>query len=278
MSTELIDIVKDLVKRVPDFEGLVRQAKTPPVTQVADTAYIYNAFYEMTLHHLGIPYLLKVNTLTKISAMPDYREIDQTASSGTDQIVWRNIPLKGEFIAREMIDLRGFDQIGFLVLTVPKITMEQKLACEEAAKKHIFSRIEAYKTGREHRRAGTHGYKIIPDPMVYHFMKKYTPDDPMFAEQSAKTDNQSQIANAISLLTQLVAQNRQAAEAVTVASPSISEPQVTTVAMEPPEPKAEIVVPPLKMELPRRRPLETTDAYNARIEQWKAEQAAKDAE
>lgn len=262
MSTSTLDLVRDMLKQIPALPDLLKQAQAPPVTVVADTAYIYNAFYDITLTHLGIDYFLKKGEITKIDGKPDYKEIDQHSSAGSD-IVWRNIPLKGEFIAREMVDLHGIDKWGLQVLTEPKIGVNLKREVDERAKAHIFKKIEEYKMGRERSRNGAKGYKTIPDAMVYHFMREYTPDDPIFAEQHQKSDVAADMANAVKLLTQLWAKQQMAPPA-----PAAEQPQAVT---------ANPIAPTLPQIVdsgfvaPRRRPLEPPEDYARRVEEARVE-------
>lgn len=236
---------------------MIKEAQKPAVREWSDTAWIYNGFDDIELYHVGRPYLLKQGELTKIEGRPEYREIDQTKSSGSE-IVWQNLPMKGEFIAGELIYEHGFHQMGFTVLTTDKISNEEKRRCDDTGKQYKLKRIEEFKVHRDKARAGIVGYKINPDPTVYRWMQQYAPDDAMFAEQATRTDSSKSVAEAISLLTRLMIANgigNSTNMAVTANPAPVPEPQT----VEAPHPGG----------MPRRKPLETNESFRARMEVYK---------
>ncbi len=235
MSTTIADnlkeVVRELTAKIPNIEELVREAKKAPDTPVADTAYIYNGYDDLTLDYLGrYKYELKRGQVTRIDPLPNHKEINQNDSNGAE-VKWRLIPLKGESIAREIIETRGFNERGIFVSTDPRIGQRMKDEADATGRAWILTQIEAFKVGRDKARAGIAGYKLKPDPSVYRWMQQFTPDDELFGEQHRKADQQGQIASAIDLLTKLVVG------------------------------KAEIP----KVELPRLRPMEQAKEYKERL-------------
>lgn len=262
MSTiieELKDVLKAAGLDISQLKGAIAEAEKPVIRTIADTAWIYNGYADITLHHVGIPYFLKAGEVTRIDGLPDYQEVDQNTSSGKD-LNYRPMPLKGEYIAREMIDNRKFGDYGFVVFTDgPEIKPEVKAAADERAIQHKKQAIEQFKIGREKAKSGTAGYKINPDPQIYQWMKQYSPDDPMFAEQSTKTEANNEIARAIAMMAQLLgAQQQPKTEAVTVntATPVVSESQSTEES---------------KSEKPKRKPFESKEDYAKRLAEMEAE-------
>lgn len=255
ISLPALQAVRELLEKMPTLPALIAEVQKPVVRTWAETAWIWNAFDDVTLYHVGMAYELKCNQLTKIPALNDYREIDQAKSTGSD-VVWTTIQMSGEFIAGELIYEHGLHDRGFMVLTEPHIPAEQKTRCEETAKQFKLTRIEEFKVHRDKARAGIVGYKINPDPSIYRWMQVYSPDDPMFAEQHRKSDTNSQLASAIELLTRLVSGQQQGT--------------VTAANTPPPEPSAAETGAEGR---PRRKPFESTLDYNKRVDQWKAEQA-----
>lgn len=251
MASATLDAVKELLAKFPDLPQVIKQAQTPKLREWADTAYIYNGFDDITLCHLGFEYHLKQGELTAIEGKPDYKEIDQGKSTG-QEIIWQNLPMKGEFIAGELIYEHDFHHKGFGVFTTPEITDEQKRELDERGRLTIIKRIEEFKLGRDKAKAGIQGYKINPDPSMYRWMQKYSPDDAMFVE-SKKTDSQSQIAEAIALLTRLV--TGQSAAVASAPLPAV---------------EADKAIMP-----PRRRALEKKADYDLRVQKWAEELNAK---
>lgn len=250
MSTTL-EAVRELLAKIPDLPALVKEASAPPVKILADNVWVYNAFDTITLNHLGIPYTFEQGKATMVKGNPDYWEIDQTKSEGQD-IVRQVIPMKGEFIARAMIDERKYDEKGLMVIFTPKPTDVQKSECETKALTHIRTQIEAFKIHRERARAGTVGYKVVPDPAVYKWMQKYSPDDSMFADNSQNRNSGDRVAEAIALLTKLVTGQ--------LAAPAATAPT-----------EAPSSVPPNPVEMegrPRRKPLERDEDYSKRCAEW----------
>lgn len=219
-----MDLVKELLAKMPDLPNLLKEAVKPAVRSLAETAYIYNGFDDITLCHLGIEYHLPFQEVTTIHGMPDYREIDQFLSSG-QEIVWKHIPIKGESIAHELIVEHGFHELGFAVIFTPEIDAAEKRKCDDAAEAYKRKRIEEFKVHRDKARAGIVGYKINPDPSIYRWMTVYSPDDAMFAEHSRLTHSSQQIAAAIELLTRVVA--GQAAVAAPVSAPTVPAAEST---------------------------------------------------
>jgi hypothetical protein len=258
-----LEHVKELLAKVPNLPQLIDEAKKPEVRTWAQTAWIYNGFDDITLYHMGFPYELKRGQLTKIEGKPDYKEIDQGKSSG-QSIVWQVIPLTGEFIAGELIYEHGFHDMGFTVITKPVIDDAEKARCDETGKIYKLRRIEEFKVNRDKARAGIQGYKINPDPTVYRWLKEYSPDDTLFAE-TKKTDSNNAIAEAIALLTRLVAGQQTA----------VPVPAIDTVAGAPEPPAAETVT--VDMPTLKRKPLETDEQLKIRTEKWLAEKAKVEA-
>lgn len=213
-----MEMVKELLAKMPELPSLIREAQKPPVKSLAETAYIYNGFDDITLCHLGMEYHLPFQKVTAIHGMPDYREVDQFKSNG-QEIAWIHIPIKGESIAIELINEHGFNELGFAVILTPEISDEERRKCDQLADAYKRKRIEEFKVHRDKARAGIVGYKINPDPSVYRWMQVYSPDDAMFAEHSRVTHSSQQIAAAIELLTRVVA--GQAAVAAPVNAPTV---------------------------------------------------------
>lgn len=255
-----LEAVKELLNKIPNLKELIREAEAPKVRTWADTAWIYNGCEDRILTHLGIDYTVKRGELTKISGMPNYREIDQGKSSG-EEIVWTPIPLTGEFIACELIYEHGLHEQGMTALTEPMISDSERNRCDEVAKRYKLQRIEQFKVHRDKARAGIIGYKINPDKRVYDWMLEYTPDDAMFAEQSRNRDSTSQIASVLELLTRLVA-GQQATAGSTAA-----------LTAEPPALRFDPANPPDFSKRPNKKPLERPDVYAARMSQWDQDKA-----
>jgi uncharacterized protein YbaA (DUF1428 family) len=168
-----------------------------------ETAYIYNGFGDLSLPYLGAyTYDIPYGEVTEIHSV-EHREVDQSKSfDGTS--VYMAIHLPGESIARELIETRQFNQKGCAVFfDGPDVSPELKEKCDVEGERFILGEIEAFKINREKAKAGTAGYKIKPDHMVYEWMRKYTPDDEVFASQSHRTSQASQTASAINKLTDI---------------------------------------------------------------------------
>jgi uncharacterized protein YbaA (DUF1428 family) len=168
-----------------------------------ETAYIYNGFGDLSLPYLGAyTYDIPYGEVTEIHSV-EHREVDQSKSfDGTS--VYMSIHLPGESIARELIETRQFNQKGCAVFfDGPDVSPALKEKCDSEGERFILGEIEAFKINREKAKAGTAGYKIKPDHMVYEWMRKYTPDDEVFASQSHRTSQASQTASAINKLTDI---------------------------------------------------------------------------
>jgi hypothetical protein len=171
--------------------------------QARETAYIYNGFGDITLPYLGAyTYHIPYGEVTRIDAV-EHREVDQSKSFDGNS-VYMAIHLPGESIARELIETRKFNQKGCAVFfDGPDVSAALKEKCDAEGERFILGEIEAFKVNREKAKAGTAGYKIKPDHMVYEWMRKYTPDDEVFASQSEKTSQAAQTASAINKLTDI---------------------------------------------------------------------------
>ncbi len=251
MSNGIIDAVRDLARQVPNLGDLVREATAEKIKPPAEVAYIYNGFDDLNLQYLGrYQFILPRHKVTRIDAKPEHREKNEN-DSDAKHTEYRLIPLAGESIAREIIENRGLQERGLVVfLDGPNVPKALKEEADEAGKRHILTQIEAFKVGRDKARAGIAGYKIKPDPSVYKWMQEYNPDDELFGEGHRKTDSTDKIAEAISILTQFVTRPQQ-------------WPTVQTVAGEAPAPATET------LPLPRKKPLETDEAYQKRIAEMK---------
>lgn len=235
-----LDQVKELLKRVPNLKQMVEEAEKPREHKIAETAYIYNAYGDLDLQYLGVyMFHLPVGEATRIDAK-EHREVDH-GKSVDGNMVWTNIHLPGESIAREIIESqsRGYNKKGCEVFLggpdVPKAVRER---CEESARRHILAEIAQFKVNREKAKAGTPGYKIKPDGRVYSWMERYSPDDEVFAEQSQKTEQAKQTATAIERLTDIVAELASDKKRASTVKPDGSRP--------------------------RRNPMETPEAYRER--------------
>ena len=171
--------------------------------QPRETAYIYNGFGDLSLPYLGAyTYEIPYGEVTTISSV-EHREVDQSKSFDGNS-VYMAIHLPGESIARELIETRKFNQKGCAVFfDGPKISDELKQKCDSEGERFILGEIEAFKINREKAKAGTAGYKIKPDHMIYDWMRKYTPDDEVFASQSEKTAAAAAQVLAINKLTDI---------------------------------------------------------------------------
>lgn len=244
-----VEAVKELLSKVPNIQELIQEATKPVERTWAETAYIYNGYGDITIKYAGVTYELKFNEVTPIKGRMNHREVDQF-SSKDGSVKFIPTPLPGERIAREMIDGRGLKDRGFLVLTTPTISAEDREECLRKGEDSALQRIESYKIGRDRVKAGQAG-KNRPDPRTYGFMKKYAPDDEIFARQNRQTVAQTNMAEA---LVQLAASNKLVAELQERIIRLESEREAGTV-----------------IQVPRRKPLESDEQYTARVAQWKKE-------
>ena len=280
MSSTLTATIKELLEKVPNFRDMVDEAAKPPVVEVADIAYVYNGYDPLDLQYLGMyQYHFPFQEVTRIEARPNHREVDANNSeflAGVKQLSWKIIPLKGESIARELIENRMFTERGMVVfLDGPTCPRAIKEAANQIGLDFRRKEIERFKVGRDKARARVPGYKLKPDPRVYEWMKVLCPDDPMFGEQHSQTDSNSQISQAINLLTRLVSQKEavsapviiQAGEGIPIGSSSTESVTIeTSGALKPP---------PLPGEPQKRKPLETDAQFEARREAWVKDYIAK---
>lgn len=188
-----LEAIKDLLSRIPNLKQLIEEAEKPPVVEIAETAYIYNGYgIDVTLTHLGLDYKVPAGEYLQINGMPEYKEIDPQRSR-PGAIEWFNIPLKGEFIAHELVNKHGFDTHGMAVFTETErdretgtegVPRDVKDRADQAGRLYWIQRIEEFKVNRSKAQAGIAGYKINPDPNLYKMMSQYSPDDVHFVQAS----------------------------------------------------------------------------------------------
>jgi hypothetical protein len=199
--------------------------------QARETAYIYNGFGDLSLPYLGAyTYDIPYGEVTAVHAV-EHREVDQSKSFDGNSI-YMAIHLPGESIARELIETRKFNQRGCAVFfDGPDISPALKEKCDSEGERFILGEIEAFKINREKAKAGTAGYKIKPDKMVYDWMRKYTPDDEVFASQSHRTSQAAQTASAINKLTDIA--DRLTRQQEVLPAPAVEEPVAEEPVAEP---------------------------------------------
>jgi hypothetical protein len=194
----------------------VTEATRPVEKPVAATAYIYNAYDTLRLQYLGqYVYEIPQGRVTRIDSLPEHREIDQHRSVGKN-VEWHIIPLKGERIARELIELRGYSKKGVVVFTgnedipgkvvlIDGVDVPEKLVADAtaAAESYMLHAIESFVVKREKAKAGISGFPMRPDAHIYNWMRKFRADDEMFAERHAKTDSNALLAAAVEKMAQM---------------------------------------------------------------------------
>lgn len=287
-----IEAIRALIAKIPNLKHLIEEAEKPKETVVAETAYIYNGYgVDVVLMHVGIEYPCKAYEITTIYGMPDYKEIDPQRSR-PDAIEWFHLPMKGEFIAHELVNKQDFDKRGMAVFTTMEwdedaqadvVPRHVKDAADERGHRYWTSRIEEFKVNRKKAESGIAGYKINPDENLYTKMKELSPDDVHFAQGSQKRidqliagsiEDRGQLADAIRMLAEIARGNR--AEPVMLNLNTIVE-----------EPRIPSISERAKVVACTRRPHESDTVFEARImalEQMKARteaaelQARKDAE
>lgn len=283
------------MQKIPNIKQLIEEAEKPKETVVAETAYIYNGYgVDVVLMHLGIEYPCKAYEISTIHGMPDYKEIDPSRSR-PDAIEWYQIPLKGEFIAHELVNKQDWDKRGMAVFTnmewdeeaqAEVVPRHVKDAADERGHRYWTSRIEEFKVNRKKAESGIAGYKINPDENLYNKMKELSPDDVHFAQGSQKRidqliagsiEDRGQLADAIRMLAEIAqGQGRRAQEPISLnLTLPVEEPRIPSISE-----RARAVA-------CSRRPHESDTVFEARIvalEQMKARteaaeaQARKDAE
>jgi len=207
MSKSVIEAIEDLVGKVPDIEQQIAQVRQKQaVKPAADIAWVYNGYGDVTFDYLGqYKFHFPFGEVTKVSTLHDHREIVASESIG-QEIVFRSHPIKGEWIARELIETRQFSDKGMAVFFNKDgvVPADLKQKCDEEGYRFAMSEIERYKISREKAKAGVPGYGAKPSLRVYTLLQKYAPDDEVFAEQSRKTDTAKTMADAIAQLTKYV--------------------------------------------------------------------------
>ncbi len=248
MST-ILNELRELAKKIPNLAELATEAVKPVERPLADVAYVYNGYDDVSLLHLGAyTYNIKAGHVTRIDSLPNHREIDTDRTKG-GKIQWMTIPLKGEFIAREIIEGRPYSKRGLAVFTeeggkddplIDGVRVPQKLKDDADARGEAFKlqAIEAFIVSRDKAKAGIPGNKMRPDAHVYEWMKKFRSDDEMFAERHAKTDSQALMAAAV--------------DKIAAIAEFLKE-------------KADVPGMP-----PRRKPMEGDESYKARVAEWAA--------
>ena len=199
MSSVIVNAVKELIDKVPTIEEVIREQKKAPSRPYADTAYVYNGFGDITLQFAGqYFYELPFGKVTKIGPLPEHKERNDFESRGSE-VIYTTIPLKGESIAREIIETRGYAKkgMGVFINGTGIVPAELKKECDSTGDRFARTEVERFKVGREKAKAGTAGYAMVPSTRIYDWMRKFTPDDEIFAEQSKKTDVAAVTAHAI---------------------------------------------------------------------------------
>lgn len=249
----MIDAMKDLLAKVPNAQELMAEAARPVERAWQETAYVFNGFDEVTVRYAGQPYHLPFGKVTAIHGKPQHKEIDQLASRD-GYTKFQQLPLTGERIAREMIEGRGLTERGLVVLLTSTITKEAETAALELGYDYKMNKIESYKIGRDRAKSGQPG-KMRPDKLVYKWMKQYSPDDEIFAQQSRRTDSQTTTADALKML----AENQKTMLEMQAKIARLEQGQTAGPAAE----AAPALTPP------RRKPLESDEALAKRTAQWK---------
>ncbi len=258
-----MESLKDLIAKVPNLRELLDEAEKPPVTVVAETAYIYNGYgLDVILTHLGFDYKVPAGEVLTVEGMPDYKEVDPQRSR-PGAIEWYNLPMKGEFIAHELVNKHGFDVHGLAVFTELEdgtVPSGIKSVADEAGKMYWKFRIEQFKVNRSKAQAGIAGYKINPDPNLYKMLALYSPDDAHFVQHSQARADQMAEDNAKT--------NRDLASALTMIAKALGK---KTVEVEPlSDAVVPVVEPPTLAERAslvgvRRMPHEKDAVFEARV-------------
>ena len=204
----LTETLRELAAKV-DIRAAVNEALNPAPVPLADVAYIYNGYDDLELLHCGqYVYKLPYQQVTKVDSKLDHKEVDP-GNSLPGNVAYKLYPMKGESIAREIIENRGFQDRGVFVFTDMKELPKIKEAADEIGTRFKQTEIERFKVGRDKARAGQGGYKLKPDPNIYRWMKQYNPDDEMFGDGSKKSEAASasaasfdKIANILERLTE----------------------------------------------------------------------------
>lgn len=264
-----------MLLKIPNLKQLIEEAEKPKETVIAETAYIYNGYgVDLTLMHLGIEYPCKAYEVTTVYGMPDYKEIDPQRSR-PDAIEWFHIPLKGEFIAHELVNKHGFDSHGLTVFTELEwndeleretVPRHVKDAADEKGRIYWIGKIEEFKVNRKKAESGVAGYKINPDPNLYYKMKEYSPDDVHFAQTNQKRIDQL-IAGSIEDRSVLAEAIKMLAEIAQGQGRRNSEPIALNLNAPLPVPYQLSVSERAKAVDCRRRPHESDTVFEARIEQ-----------
>lgn len=246
MST-MIESVKELLGKIPNLPELIKEAQRQPERPVSDICYVYNGYDDITLKYLGMySFTFKRGEVTKINAI-EYREPDQSKSEGKN-IVYQNHHLPGESIARELIETRKFGDKGLAVfIEGPEAPKRLKDECDAKGLAYRLRKIEEFKVNREKAKAGTAGFKIRPDVNVARWLQEHSPDDEYFATQHTKTAANTTMADAVSKLTTIV------------------ETLVAKDSAKAEEAKGPVLTPP------KRKPMESPEAHQARVNQWKVD-------
>ncbi len=264
MSTVIDEVkgaVKELLQKVPNIEQVIQEVKKQPAKPLADVAYVYNGYDDVTLKHLGMyEYHFPYGKVTRVGPLPEHREKNAGESVGRE-VVFQTIPLKGESIARELIEVRGYAKKGMWVFVngTGKVPDEIKAQCDSDGERHARTEIERFKVGREKAKAGTPGYRMKPDARIYSWMKRYSPDDELFAEQSRRSDTAQTTARALAQLTEI--------------AKALAERTTGEVVPEPPKPAFDYTA--LEGYPIRRKPLETEEQLMERQLEFIAEYDAK---
>ena len=181
---------------------------------LADKAWIFNGYSEMSLTYLGrYTYRLPYGEMVEVGPLVNHREIDETATMqhrgphNPYGVAWKTIPLQGEYIARELLTLAGrnLGKRGIFVTTNvndPELPARRAEALEMGRRTAIQA-IEAFKVSRRERDAGSGG-KFKPDARVWNWMKEYAPDDEFFGGKSKQTEANTLMATAVDKIAQLI--------------------------------------------------------------------------
>jgi hypothetical protein len=266
MST-VLDSIKELIAKVPNLEQVVAQARQQAaVKPVADVAYVYNGFGDIRLEYLGrYHYDFEFGKVTKIETIHEHMEVNAERSTGRE-LVYDVMPLKGENIARELIEGRGYGRKGMAIFFnntgIPPRELKEKADAE--GEQCARTSIENFKTARDKARSGIAGFKMKPDARIYNWMKKYSPDDDMFAEQHRKSNASELTAASLDTLTKLMG--------------VVLQRQADAAASVPPPVEAPVVEEPKPEGYPKmRKPLEKAEQLAARqakfMEEWNRKQA-----
>lgn len=240
-ENEVIETLRVLSTKMPNLAELVARATAPIEKRLEETAYVYNGYADKTLVYLGaFEYFIPFGKVTKIDGKPEYREPNQQKSA-KGQIVWETIPMKGESIAREIIENRKYNELGIVVFTetpaVDKETgdfiapKELKKVADEIGRIARLSAIQAFRIGREKAKSGIAGHPMRPPDHLIPWLSEYAPDDEFFANQSTKTDQMTVLTNAFSMMAEMFSR----------------------------------IVP----KSPKRKPMESTEDFAKRIAAWR---------